>query len=80
MIVYIRGPREIFDFSTEMNMKITVFWDAASCILVDMCQRFGETRCLRLQNRTEESDSCETSVDLQTTRRHVQDDSNLQSV
>jgi hypothetical protein len=43
MTLDIEGPREgiskswkqgfqIFDFSTEVGMKIAVFWDAASCI------------------------------------------------
>jgi hypothetical protein len=88
MTLYIEGLEgdyrkqgfQVFDFSTEVNMKVTVFWDATSCTLVDMCQRFGETHCRHLQNRTEESGSCETSVDLQTTWRHVPDDSNLQIV
>jgi hypothetical protein len=40
-----------FDVLTLVHLKITIFWNALVCSLVEVYRRFGETYCLHLQGR-----------------------------
>jgi hypothetical protein len=41
-----------FDIPTVVHMKITTFWDAALCSMVEVYRSFGRICCLLLQGRT----------------------------
>jgi hypothetical protein len=64
---------------------MTVFWDVASCSLVEIYRRFRGTCCLHqgdplIALMMEVANSSETSVNLgQTTWRNIREDSHLHS-
>jgi hypothetical protein len=66
-------------FLTAVNIKITVFWSVASCILVDGYQHFGETLYLCHHGRKSgpENEGYRDSLKrrcLSTTRRHISEE------
>jgi hypothetical protein len=63
-------------------MKMTVFWDAVLCSLVEVYQRFRDAYCLHHQddenNNLEAVSTSETSVNFyETTRRKIPEDSHI---
>jgi hypothetical protein len=59
------------------SMKMTVFWDVAQCSLVKVNRRFRGTRCLHHQDDEQVASISETSVNYQTARRNVSENSHL---
>jgi len=47
VVVIVMTPNIIFEVVTEMNLKISVFWNVTPYCLVDGYQRFGARNFLR---------------------------------
>jgi hypothetical protein len=61
-----------FQIPTVASMKMTVFWDVAPCIVVEVYRRFSGAYCLHHLSDERSSETSETSVDFcRTTRRSI---------
>jgi hypothetical protein len=76
-----------FQILTATSMNIAVFWNVATCILVDIYRRFRRSFCLRHQGEDHHhpddggSSSSETSVNVyQTIRCKIPEDSRLEKM
>jgi hypothetical protein len=71
----------LFDFLTEVNIKIIAFWDVTSCNLVDRYRRFGESTASNCNadefalNMKATCSSDMLSPIFQTTWRHIPEES-----